>query len=301
MYLKLKNTPYALEMLLKAKALRPDDVPVNRWLADIYVNQGRRDAANVLYVHLTDIDKANAREYYTNIAHLHLKAVDLGAAETAAKQVIAHNPRNPEGYQLLAEIEKQAGNYDKAINNLKHAIRLRPEATDTRVELAAIYKLSDKPRQALTQYWRCWELSNSVGDKLAFVKLLSAVYYDLGRRNEFEERLKQLSKANASSIAPILALTEIYRMEGDLPNARFQLAQALDRERENPDLLVQLVTVNLDLGNHQDALAYQQRLVKLQPDPRHQQKLGELLFDAGREQEAIQAWTKLLHTKKSDV
>ena len=297
MYLKLKNTPYALEMLLKAKALQPDDVPVNRWLAEIYVKQGRRDDANATYIHLVDIDNANAREYYTNIAHLHLKAVDLEAAKTAAKQVIAHNPRNPEGYQLLAEIAKQSGNYDNAINNLNHAIRLRPDATDIRVELAAIYKLSDKPRQALTQYWRCWELSNSVSDKLAFVKLLSAVYYDLGRRNEFEEKLKQLSKANASSIAPALALAEIYRMEGDLPNARFQLAQALDRERENPDLLAQLVTINLDLGNHQDALAYQQRLVKVQPDPRHQQKLGELLFDAGREQEAIQAWTKLLHTK----
>ena len=295
MYLKLKNTPYALGVLLKAKALRPDDVPVNRWLAELYVNQGRRDDANATYIHLVDIDNANAREYYTNIAHLHLKAVDLEAAETAAKLVIAQSPRNPEGYQLLAEIAKQSGNYENAINNLKHAIRLRPEATDIRVELAAIYKLSDKPRQALIQYWRCWELSNSVGDKLAFVKLLSAVYYDLGRRSEFEEKLKQL--ANASSIAPTLALAELYRMEGDLPNARFQLAQALDREHENPDLLAQLVTINLDLGNHQDALAYQQRLVKVQPDPRHQQKLGELLFDAGREQAAIQAWTKLLHTK----
>ena len=297
MYLKLKNTPYALEMLLKAKALRPGDVPVNRWLAEIYVKQGRRDDASTLYTHLADIDNANVREYYTNIVRIHLQAMDLEAAETAAKQVIAHNPRNPDGYQLLAQIAEQSGNYDSAINNLKHAIRLRPDATDIRVELAAIYKLSDKPRQALTQYWRCWELSNSVGDKLAFVKPLSEVYYDLGHRNAFEERLKQLSKTDASSIAPALALAEVYRMEGDLPNARFQLAQALDRARENPVLLTQLVKVNLDLGNHEDALTYQQQLVKVQPYPHHQQKLGELLFDAGREQEAVQAWTNLLHTK----
>ena len=297
MYLKLKNTPYALEVLLKARALRPDDIPVNRWLAEIYVKQGSRDDANTLYIHLADIDNANAREYYTNIARIHLQAMDLEAAETAAKQVIAHSPRNPEGYQLLAQIAEQSGNYDNAINNLKHAIRLRPDATDIRVELAGIYKLSDKPRQALTQYWRCWELSNSVGDKLAFVKPLSEVYYDLGHRDAFEEKLKQLSKTNASSIAPALALAEVYQMEGDLPSARFQLAQALDRASENPVLLAQLVKVNLDLGNHEDALAYQQRLVKVQPDPQHQQKLGELLFDAGREQEAIQAWTKLLHTK----
>ena len=48
-------------------------------------------------------------------------------------------------------------------------------------------------------------------------------------------------------------------MEGDLPGARFQLAQALDRERENPDLLTQLVKISLDLGDIQDALNYQQR------------------------------------------
>jgi len=301
MYLKLENTTYALEVLLKAKALHPDDVTVNRWLAEIYVKQGKRDDANAIYTHLTNIDSANAREYYTNIARLYLNAIDLETAKTAAKQVIAHNPRNPEGYQLLAEIAKQSGSYDTAINNLKHAIRLRPDATDIRVELAGIYKLSGKPRQALTQYWRCWELSKNVSNKLAFVRPLAEIYYDLGQRNAFEEKLKQLSKVNTSSIAAVLALAEVYQMEGDLPNARFQLAQALDRERENPELLAQLVKVNLDLGNNKDALAYQQRLVKVQAAPRHQQKLGELLFDAGREQEAIQAWTKLLHTKNQTL
>ena len=65
MYLKLENTTYALEVLLKARALRPDDVPVNRWLAEIYVKQGMRDDANAIYTHLTDIDSTNAREYYT--------------------------------------------------------------------------------------------------------------------------------------------------------------------------------------------------------------------------------------------
>ena len=301
MYLKLENTTYALEVLLKARALRPDDVPVNRWLAEIYVKQGKRDDANAIHTHLTNIDSTNAREYYTNIARLHLNAMDLEAAKTAAKQIVAHSPRNPHGHQMFAEIAKQAEDYDTAIVSLKQAIRLRPEAIDIRSELADTYKLSGKPRQALAQYWRCWELSNSVSNKLTFVKPLSEVYYDLGRRNAFEEKLKQLSKTNASGIGPVLALAEVYRMEGDLPNARFQLVRALDRERENPELLAQLVKISLDLGDNKDALTYQQRLVKAQPAPRHQQKLGELLFDAGREQEAIQAWAKLLHTKNQTL
>ena len=301
MYLKLGNITYALEVLLKAKAHQPDDIIVNRWLAEVYTKQNRRDDANAVYMHLIAIDSVNAREYYTNIARAHLNAMDFDAATEASKQVIAHSPRNPEGHQILAEVAKQSGNYDSAIDSLKQALRLRPEAIDIRSELAATFKLAGKPRQALAQYWRCWELSDTVNDKLAFVKPLSEAYYDLGRRGEFEEKLKQLSKSNVSSVGPVIALAELHRMEGDLLSARFQLARALDRERENPDLLAQLVSISVDLGDNQDALTYQQRLVKVQPDPSHQRRLGELLFDAGREQEAIQAWTKLLHAKNQTL
>ena len=301
MYLKLGNITYSLEVLLKAKALKPNDVPINRWLAEIYAQQGRRDEANALYTHLIEVDSANAREYYGNIAQSHLKVMDFDAATAAAKQAIAHSPRNPEGYQMWAKIAKQVGNYETAIDSLKDAIRLRPEAIEIRVELAEIYKFSGNPRQAIEQYWRCWDLSDSADTKLAFVKSLSEAYYDLGRRGEFEKKLKQMSKANTSNMAPVLALAEIYQMEGDLPDARFQLARALDRERENPDLLEQLAKISLDLGDIQDGLTYQRRLVKVEPDPIHQQRLGELLFDVGREQEAIQAWTKLLHAKNQTL
>ena len=156
MYLKLGNITYALEVLLKAKALQPDDVVINRWLAEVYVRQGRRNDANAVYEHLIEIDSANAREYYENIARAYLKIMDFDAAAAAAKQAIAHSPRNPEGHQMLAAIAKQSGNYDSAIDSLKQALRLRPEAIDIRSELAATYKLAGKPRQALAQYWRCW-------------------------------------------------------------------------------------------------------------------------------------------------
>jgi tetratricopeptide (TPR) repeat protein len=237
MLLKSGNTTYALEILLKARELQPDDVTINRWTAEVYVKQGRRDDAINLYTHLTDIDDPNAREYYSNIANAYLKVMDLEKATEAAKQVIAHSPRNPEGHQLLAQIARQSGDYESATDSFKQAIRLRPEAIDIRTELAAVHDLAGNSRQAIAQYWRCWELSDGVNDKLIFVKPLSETYYDLGRSGEFEEKLKQLSKSNTSGAAPVLALAELYRMEGDLPSARFQLARALDRERKDPDLL----------------------------------------------------------------
>ena len=301
MYFKLGNTSYAVEVLTKARTLNSSDISVNRWLAEVYAQQGRSDEANAIYYHLIEIDGANAREYYTDIARIHLNMMDSDAATEAAKQVVLHSPRNPEGYRLLSEISKQLGNYESAADYLKQAVRLRPEATDIRAELAEIYKLAGNPRQAIDQYWRCWELSESVDNKLGFVKSLSEAYYDLGRGNELEEKLKQMSKISPSDTSPILALAAVYRLRSDLPGAQFQLARALEGEHENPDLLAELVRISLDLGDTQDALSYQQRLVKAQPEPFHQQRLGELLFDAGREQEAIQVWTKLLHARSQSL
>ncbi len=301
MYLKLGNITYALEVLLKAKELKPDDVIINRWLAKIYEQQGRRDDANTIFTRLIDVDNANAREYYANIARSYLNVMDFEEATEFAKKVVAHSPRNPDGHQLIAEIAKVSGNFDEAIDSLKKAIRLRPEATDIRSELAGTYKLAGKPRQAIAQYWRCWELSTSVSDKLIFIKPLSETYYNLGQRTELEDKLKLMAKTSPSSVAPVIALAELYRMQDDLSKARFQLARALDKKPDNPELLSELVNISLDLGDNQDALSYQEKLVKSDPDTAHQRRLGELLFDAGREQEAIQSWTKLLHAKNQTL
>ena len=102
-------------------------------------------------------------------------------------------------------------------------------------------------------------------------------------------------------MAPVLALAEVYRIEGDLSASRVQLARALDRNRGDRDLLNQLVDISLKIGDRQDALTYQQRLAAVEPDAHNQRRLGIFLFDVGREQEAVQVWTKLLHEQNQSV
>ena len=301
MYLKLGNVTNALEILIQAKGLKPDDVQVNRWLVELYTKNGRRDEAVAIYNHLVEIDAGNAREYYSDIARLHLRAMDFDVATSAAKQAVAHGPRNPEGYQLLAGIDKQRGHYEGAVDSLKQAVRLRPESTESRAELADVYQQAGDYRQAIEQYWRCWDLSDELSDKLSFVNRLESAYYDFGRSDELEDKFQQMARVNPNDQGPVLGLAELYRGQGDLPAAREQLVRALEQETQNPDLLAQLVKINLELGETQEALSYQQRLVKAQPNPYHQQKLGEMLFDIGREQEAVQTWAKLLHAKNKDV
>ena len=301
MYLKLRNTTAVAAALEKTLGLNPDDISVNRSLAEIYAQLRQHDKAKAAYARLVTLDSTNAREYHANLVRLHLDLMDFDAAKAAAKQVLANSSRNPEGHQMLAEVALTMGDYLSAIQSLKQAIRLRPQAIEIRVELAEAYKLADNPRQAVEQYWRCWELSDNVNDKLAFLNPLSNAYYDMGRRQELSEKLQQMSKANSSDMAPVLALAGLYRIEGDLSASRVQLAHALDRNRDNSNLLSQLVDISLKLGEIQDALTHQQRLVAIEPDALNQQRLGKLLFDVGREQDAVQVWTKLLHTRNQSL
>lgn len=301
MYLKLRNTTAAAASLEKALVLNPDDIPTNRSLAQLYARLRQHDNAKTVYTRLLTLDSSNARKYYTELAHLHLGVMNFNAAKEAAKQVLAHSPRHPEGHQILAEIALTTGDYLSAIESLKRAVRLRPQTIEIRVELAEVYTLAENPHRAVEQYWQCWELSDNVNDKLRFIRALSNAYYDMGRQQELSEKLQQMSRANSSDMAPVLALAALYRIEGDLSASRVQLARALDRNRSNSELLSQLVDISLKLGDMQDALIYQQRLVVVEPDARNQRRLGKLLFDFGREQEAVQVWTKLLHTQNQPL
>ena len=295
MYLKLRNTTAATVALEKALELNPDDIPTNRWLAELYAQLRRHDKAKAAYARLVILDSVNAREYYANLARTHLGMMDFNAAKETSKRMLAHSPRNPEGHRILAEVALTMGDYLSAIQSLKQAIRLRPQAVEIRVELAEAYTMADDSRRAIEQYWRCWELSDNISAKLRFVRPLSNAYYDMGQSQELSDKLQQMSRANSSNMASILALAEVYRIEGDLSASRAELARALDRNRGDTDLLSQLVDISLKIGDTQGALTYQQRLVEVEPDARNQRQLGKLLFDFGREQEAVQVWTKLLH------
>ena len=201
MYLKLRNTTAATAALEKALELNPDDIPTNRSLAELYAQLRQHDKAKAVYARLVILDSVNAREYYANLARSHLRLMDFSAAKEAAKRMLAHSPRNPAGYRMLAEVALTMGDYPRAIESLEQAIRLRPQAIEIRVELAEVYTLANDLRQAIEQYWRCWELSDNVNDKLRFVRLLSNAYYDMGRREELSEKLQQMSRANSSDIA----------------------------------------------------------------------------------------------------
>ena len=130
---------------------------------------------------------------------------------------------------------------------------------------------------------------------------MAKVYDNLGTSDTFKEILLKLNRAHPADLAPAMVLAELYQRQGELPDAISQLEKLFEHNPENPNLLSRLAEINHELGNSEEAIAYQQRLVKIQPDPTHQQRLAEFLFEAGREREAVQAWKRLLNARNQTV
>ena len=301
MHLELGNVTNAFQALFQARRLLPDNVPVNRRLASFYAKQKLWDDALAAYGHLIKIDSANAREYYVNIAHIQEQKRNFNAAIRAAKQVISFSPRNPDGYRLLASIEIRWRNYLSAIDSLECAVRLRPDITEIRTELAHVYNLAGKYRQAIEQYWQYWSLTDNLNDKLSIVKPMAKVYDSLAAGDEFRENLRQMQRWNPDELAPYMALAKLHQLRGYLLAANEELERALERGVENPDLLSQLVEINHELNNMPTAIAYQQWIVEIQPHPVHQLRLAELFFEVGQEQQARQVWLELTRDRNQTV
>ncbi len=301
MHRKMGNVTNAFNALIQARELQSDNVPVNRRLALIYARQELWDEALDAYRHLIKIDSANARQYYVYVAHIQEQKRDFSAAIQAAKQVIAFSPRNPEGYRLLAGIDKRRRDYLSAIDSLERAIILSPNTVEIRTELAHVYSIAGKYREALEQYWQCWELSDNLTDKLSIVDPMAKIYENLAARDEFGESLRQMQKWNPDDLAPSMALAKLYQLRGYLLAANEELERVLERGLENPDLLGQLVEINYELNNMPAAIAYQQWIVEIHTQPVHQLRLVELFFETGQEQNARQIWVGLMRDRNQTV
>jgi tetratricopeptide (TPR) repeat protein len=301
MYHLRGNVTKLMEKLKKAAELVPEDPSVLRWLAEVYERQSLYLDAIKTYERLVEVDGANAREYYGDIAKGYMRLGKRDEAIEAAKRAIAHSPRNPEGYRVLSDILIRWGETEEAIENLKRAVRLQPDSIETRIELARAYQRANRLYPAAEQYWRCFELADEMELKLSFVPSLMGVYYQLGRPEELIERFEEMHRAAKSDLTPLLALAELHKRMGDYNAARNDLTKALEINPKDPNLLKELVDLSADLGEMDNALRYQRELIAVEPSVENKLRYGELLFDAGMKTEAVQIWREATEAKGGKV
>ncbi len=126
---------------------RPQDLTVQRALADGHASRGNMVAAKQAYEQLLRQAPADA-EALNNYAHVLLQLKDVAGAQRAANQALVARPDAPHILGTAGWMAHQAGQNDRALQLLRDARLRDPSNPDTRYYLAAVLATTGRVSEA---------------------------------------------------------------------------------------------------------------------------------------------------------
>jgi tetratricopeptide (TPR) repeat protein len=240
----------------------------------------------------------NAGDAVVQLAEAYRRSGRIREAVVEARALVEKDPDNLAAHRLLGRVyfqtlgetdagPSEAGTTPKdtlalAIQEYEQVARLAPDDTDSLLDLARLYRLSNdlpKAEAALKQLLER-EPSSEVG-----LSALASVYSDKG---EYQKAVELLMSATAESATPRLlaSLAFAYEQAGNHDNAIDAYRRAVQLDPKNFELRRRLAEALLEGERLDEALTEYQELAKADPDDgevamriaqvyRHQKKFAE--------------------------
>ncbi len=157
------------------------------------------------------------------LAHLYL---DLGRAPRAREELeaaLAQAPRNPQFLGLLAEVERQLGHPDRAVDLARQSLQADASSPETRYYLGLALFDSGQRREAIAELEQVVQAAPNVVEP--FLSLGTA-FVDAGRLDDAVRVLQQGVRVDAKRTDVRVQLVRAYRLKGLLEKANEQLELA---------------------------------------------------------------------------
>ena len=257
----------------------------------IKVEQGDEKTLRFSLKRLPQLRTKNSDELVT-IGDAYTGKGEYKRAIEAYKQAIRINPDDAEAHYGLGLAYGHLGQNRKAIEALKQAIRINPDHAKAHYSLGVIYGNLGRDREAVDAYGQAIRINP---DYAAAHLNLGVFYAKLGRSREAIEEYKQ-----AIRIDPDLAI--IYRNLG-------LVYGNLGRDREAVDAYIQAIRIDphhaeahyslgfayFRLGQNRKAIEAYKQAIRINPDhAKAHYSLGVIYGNLGRSREAIEAYKQTI-------
>ena len=180
-------------------------------------------------------------------------------AEALVLRAIAAHPGDPRYEGLLAEVYDQQGAHDKALEQYKKTLELDPGNSMLRIALAEHYYTTGKLDEAYDELGQAFldpdlDIDAKMQVLIGFFEMTEregekpADRPDLIRRSY--ELIGSLEKAHPESGKPHTIHGDFLLRDGKFSEARDQFREALRTEKERFPIHLQLLQLDLQLGDH---------------------------------------------------
>ncbi len=284
----------ALEQIELALSEQPQNVPLLEAVASIANRAGEHARAIEVYEELALLQPQLATVHLAQVARLHLMNGDADAARRIAETMVGKHPSNPTGYRMLAEVAAFTGVAAERLAAVRRAVEVSPADPMARQQLAELLERRGQNKESLEHYWRAFELVDSVPERMHLISIMVPLAQRLNEYPRLLERLRSMERQrDATSEAPLLVV-EARRAAGDLGGALQEVKSVLARNGNQREALSLAVSLAHALSEHQQAVDFQRRVVRLSPDRPALEKLAECHLAAGDMDGASRAWRQIV-------
>ncbi len=227
---------------------------------------------------------------------VYLRKKDYDAALLAVEQMKKKQPNSPIVSNLRGQIELQRGQNDAARQAFEATLKIDPGFVPSVLALASLDEQSGKAALAQTRLEKFVE-ANPQNVRVAMA--LSVLRAKLGAgKDELVALLQKTIKNNAASVAPRLALVDLYLQADEPKQALASAQQGLAQIPDNAELLDALGKSQFKLGELNQAISTYNKMAVLQPgQPEPHFRLAQIHLERKDQAAAAQSLRKALSVK----
>ena len=278
------------------------------------------------------VEPGNPNASHNLAALLTKQSNNIKEIRTLHEEVIKHHPDNTASLTELALLNQQVGEYDKATQQLEHAVKTNSDALRPRLLLSALYLRLNKPTQSLTISEPALEenpnntdlliltgsakrlsgqpaqaiadlkkLSELAPDKLTAHYLLGQLYEESNQLTLAENAIEKILSRHPHHLGSLLIKGRIALKSGDI-NLANSIAQQLQQAAPEDSFIIELQAqiAQAVAQPNKAAELYRELLTKRETNLINI-KLASVLWESEKKTEALSTLTNWLERYPEDI
>ncbi|TWT72849.1 DUF1583 domain-containing protein [Allorhodopirellula solitaria] len=250
---------------------------------------------------LAQIDRRSRGDHLMNVSRLEAQLGRSDEALAAAKELIVSAPGNTDHYEFYAQMCFRMGQTEDGLEALRKAVRINPNEPHLIMALGAALAEQLRSDEAIEVYWRAFEKSDEVEDKVSLTTKLANLYQQTNRFDKLIERFERDRREEDLRRELTICLAQAWHTTGDFGAARQELESLLSEDTRDTNLLNQLAKLCQDGAELDAAIGYQRQLVAIAPGHETEFPLATMLMSNGQTDEAREIFVKLTRREEDPI
>lgn len=286
----------ALSLLEKRSQLRPDNVDFRRDLIRAYrANRFVNKAVEEL-LRLAADDKTRARVYHQELLDVYL-ALDLrDEAVAAAEKIVELAPADAESRIDLAQVYTLYQRPEEGLQQYRYALRLKPDEPDYHRQHGEALNQQKRWGEAQIAFQKMLDAASDDGVRLSAVAQLAQIHQLQNTADELVADFARRRRNTPKKLSAYKELAHIYQEIGHPNKSLAILEEGLQNVEDKAPALQALVRAAYQAHDFPKVIGYYEQLIahRGKPSAYEYEKLGNIYAQIGDLAKARETWKQMV-------